>query len=226
LFPQGGLLGLSSCRALLQFVAACSTGAAFGSSLSILERHRRALGAISRSPWFYTSTGMGMWLVSETMGLVYAILEWSYHWLTPADLVWLIGCLVVLIGLWKGLRPLVKLVEEAGLGVLVKAVWAVSLVLGVVALISTAIGGAGLADVPRVIRAALALALLALSLEGVALFYGGSAAKSMAAVSLGLVFLALGALASVFVEESLLRIAGYALMAVGLYSYSKHVVVL
>lgn len=210
-------------------------GAAFWASLKIVERQRGLLYRLLKAPWFYTSTGLGLWLTAETVRLAHLALMGYLFKPSPADAVWVLGYIFLLIGLYRCANPLSSLARNAGLGGKLWIARAIPLALSVplvaAVLVSSheaAAGGLWAVIAANAMRVAMDLVLLTFSLEEMVVFYGGKMARSLALFSLGLAVMALSDLPYSVVGGywpgnplDALRVASYALMALGIYSYSK-----
>ena len=228
--PLCGHLGF--CLGALTVVCA---GAAFWASLRIVERQKGLLYKLLRVPWFYTSTGLGIWLMAETVRLAHLALLGYMFKPSPADAVWVLGYVFLLTGLYKCSVPISSLARDAGLGSKLWVARVIPLALSVplVAAVLAASHEAaahGLWGVvaANALRVVMDLVLLTFSLEEIVMFYGGKMARSLALFSLGLAVMALSDLPYSVVGGywpgnplDALRVASYALMALGVYLYSK-----
>ena len=210
-----------------------AAGAAFWASLRVLERQKLILYELLRAPWFYISTGLGLWLVAETLWLAYILLVGEPLELSAADIAWVLGYILVFAGLYKGVKPLSSSLKST-LGHRMKLALGPPLLLGAL-LVAT------LAEIPEAIAeegllvvivdtsyVLLDMVLLTLSLEAVAFFWRGKFARGPALFSLGLALLAVGDLPYFAVGGycpgsllDLLYAVSYMVMAAGIYDYSR-----
>ncbi len=227
--------GLYDVELYLNVLAVVAAGATFWVSLRVLDRQRWILYDLLRAPWFYISTGLGLWLVAETMWLSYIVLFGEPLELSLADIAWLMGYVFIAIGLYRGVKPLSLLSREARLSHRMRLAYALPLALGVI------LAAATLAEVPQAIAeeglltvivdtsyVLLDLLLLTLSLEGVVFFYGGRLAKGASLFSVGLALLAVSDLPYFAIGGyypgnilDLFYVLSYVVMATGIYIYSK-----
>ena len=228
--PLRGHLGF--CLGALTVVCA---GAAFWASLRIVERQKGLLYKLLRVPWFYVSTGLGLWLAAETVRLAHLALVGYLFRPSPADAVWMLGYVFMLVGLYRCAVPISSLANSAGLGGKLWAARLIPLALSIPLAVAVLAGseeaaarGLWAVVAMNAMRVAMDLVLLLLSLEEMVVFYGGGMAKSLALLSLGLVAMALSDLPYSLVGGywpgnplDALRVASYALIALGVYSYSK-----
>jgi len=211
-----------------------AAGAAFWASLRVLERQKLILYELLRAPWFYISTGLGLWLVAETLWLAYILLVGEPLELSAADIAWVLGYILVFAGLYKGVKPLSSSLKST-LGHRMK------LALGPPLLLGALLVAAALAEIPEAIAeegllvvivdtsyVLLDMVLLTLSLEAVAFFWRGKFARGPALFSLGLALLAVGDLPYFAVGGycpgsllDLLYAVSYMVMATGIYVYSR-----
>jgi len=219
----------------LNALTVVAAGAAFWASLRVLERQRWILYELLRAPWFYISVGLGLWLTAETIWLAYIVLLGEPLEFSVAGATWLLGYVFMLVGFYRGVRPLTLLTKKTSLSRRMRVAYLASLVLGVLLLTATftrvpgAIAEEGLATVlVDTLYVVLDLALLTLSLEGAIFLYGGRLTKGPALFSLGMALLTVGDLPYFVIGGyypgnilDLLYVVSYIVMATGIYIYSR-----
>jgi len=212
-----------------------AAGAAFWASLRVLERQKLILYELLRAPWFYISTGLGLWLAAETLWLAYIVLLGEPLELSVADIAWVLGYVFVFAGLYKGVKPLSPLLRNANLGRKMRLALGLPLLLGALLVAAT------LAEVPEAVAeegllvvivdslyVLLDIVLLTLSLEAMVFFWKGKFVSGPALFSLGLALLAVSDLPYFAVGGyypgnalDLLCVVSYIVMAAGIYVYSR-----
>ena len=206
-------------------------GIAVWLSFHIVSRQRFITYRLLNIPWFYVTMGLCLWFIAKNIEILYVLWLSFFSEISIADLLYLLGYVFFIIGLYRGIRFFSQVVKEVhSLKQKIKYAYIIPLLIGSLFL------GTFLTNIKfilienpiililNILYFVLDLLLLMFSLEVSLIFYGGEVARGFIVLSLGLALLSLCELQYFLVGSwlfDILYMVSHVFITLGVYTYSE-----